>query len=253
LTAARRIAATDNPAPELVGTNQEQIGHAASAPLQLSSSSINVDSAIAQPLRQTRKSMSRRSGQSSKPFKAGKWWRVRARLDVPGVEKRQQRSLKVCPMALRLSKPEIERLAKEVIEKSGANSEERFNRVVLGGCLTFREQAKLYLQEATTRNRRPIQDSTSIQGALRKWINPTIGDLPLSMVDNLTLRPFVRKMVEGGLSPRTCEKYAQYVKQVVASKLASNGEPLYPRRWNADVLDLPLVVYSKQKRPALKA
>lgn len=196
--------------------------------------------------------MSRRSGQSPKPFKAGKWWRVRARIDVSGVEKRQQKSLKVCLISLRLPKPEIERLAKRVVEESGANSEERFNRVVLGEGVTFREQAKLYLEEATTRNRKPIQDATSIQGALRKWINPVIGDLPLSKVDNLSLKPLVKKMVEGGLSPRTCEKYALYCKQVVASKKAPNGEPLYPRVWNASVLDLPVVVYSKQKRPALK-
>jgi len=196
--------------------------------------------------------MSRRSGQSPKPFKAGKWWRVRARLDVSGVEKRQQKSLKVCLISLRLPKPEIERLAKKVVEASGANSEEQFNRVVLGEGVTFREQAKLYLEEATTRNRRPIQDPTSIEGALRKWINPVIGDLPLSKVDNLSLKPLVKKMVEEGLSPRTCEKYTLYCKQVVASKKAPNGEPLYPRVWNASVLDLPVVVYSKQKRPALK-
>jgi integrase len=196
--------------------------------------------------------MSRRSGQSPKPFKAGKWWRVRARLDVPGVEKRQHNSLKVCLISLRLSKPEVERLAKRVVEESGANSEERFNRVVLGEGVRFREQAKLYLEEATTRNRKPIQDPTSIQGALRKWINPVIGDLPLSKVDNLSLKPLVKKMVEGGLSPRTCEKYTLYCKQVVASKKAPNGEPLYPHVWNASVLDLPVVVYSKQKRPALK-
>jgi len=196
--------------------------------------------------------MSRRSGQSPKPFKAGKWWRVRARLDVSGVEKRQQKSLKVCLISLRLPKPEIERLAKKVVEASGANSEEQFNRVVLGEGVTFREQAKLYLEEDTTRNRRPIQDPTSIEGALRKWINPVIGDLPLSKVDNLSLKPLVKKMVEEGLSPRTCEKYTLYCKQVVASKKAPNGEPLYPRVWNASVLDLPVVVYSKQKRPALK-
>jgi integrase len=196
--------------------------------------------------------MSRRSGQNSKPFKAGKWWRVRVRFDVPGVEERQQKSLKVCPIALRLSKPEIQRLAKEAVEKSGANSEERFNRVVLSEGVTFREQAKIYLQEATSRNREPIQDPTSIQGAIRKWINPAIGDLPLSMVDNLTVKPLVRKMVEEGLDPETVNKYVGYVKQVVKSKLAPNGEPLYPRVWNASVLDLPVVVYSKQKRPALK-
>lgn len=222
-------------------------------PLQVPSLSNNVVATLAQPLRrETRKSMSRRSGQNSKPFKAGKWWRVRVRFDVPGVEERQQKSLKVCPIALRLSKPEIQRLAKEAVEKSGANSEERFNRVVLGEGVTFREQAKIYLQEATSRNREPIQDPTSIQGAIRKWINPAIGDLPLSMVDNLTVKHLVRKMVEEGLDPETVNKYVGYVKQVVKSKLAPNGEPLYPRVWNASVLDLPVVVYSKQKRPALK-
>jgi integrase len=43
------------------------------------------------------------------------------------------------------------------------------------------------------------------------------------------------------------------VKKVISSKLAPNGEPLYPRVWNATVMDLPLVIYSKQKRPALNA
>jgi integrase len=72
------------------------------------------------------------------------------------------------------------------------------------------------------------------------------------MVDNLTVKPLVMKMVEEGLDPETVNKYVGYVKQVVKSKLAPNGEPLYPRVWTASVLDLPVVVYSKQKRPALR-
>jgi integrase len=223
------------------------------AALQVPPSSINVESALAQPLRQkSRKSMSRRSGQSSKPYKAGKWWRVRVRFDVPGVEKRQQKSLKVCPVALRLPKPEIERLTKEVIAASGANSVERFNRVVLGEGVTFREQAKLWLQGAVSRNRRPIKNPTSIEGALRKWINPAIGDLLLSQVDNLSVQPLVKKLVSEGKSPRTIEKYVQYVKQVVKSLRSGNGEPLYPRTWNSEVLDLPIIEYRKQRRPSLK-
>ena len=99
--------------------------------------------------------------------------------------------------------PVIKRMAAEVIATSGANSEERFNRVVLGEGVIFSEQAKGYLQEATTRNRRPIQDATSIEGALRKWINPAIGTLPLNMVDNLTVKPLVKKMVDAGLAPET--------------------------------------------------
>jgi integrase len=224
------------------------------AALQIPSSGISVEASKAQPLRrETRKSMSRRSGQGSKPFPAGKWWRVRARFDAPGVEKRQQRSLKVCLVSERLPMPVIERKAKEVIAASGANSEERFNRVVLGEGVTFREQAKISLQEATTRNRRPIRNITSIQGALNKWINPMIGEMTLSAVDNVTLKPLVKKLVKSGLAPETIRKYVEYVKKVMSSKLAPNGEPLYPRVWNAAVVDLPLVVYSKQKRPALKA
>ena len=197
--------------------------------------------------------MSRRSGQDSKPYKAGRWWRVRVRFDVPGVEKRRHRSLKVCLISQRLPIPTIERMAREVIAASGANSEERFNRVVLGQGVTFREQATIYLQEASNRNRRPIRNTTSIQGALKKWINPMIGDMTLSMIDNVTLRPVVKKLVKSGLSPETIRKYIEYVKRVISSKLAPNGEPLYPRVWNPTVMDLPLVVYSKQRRPALKA
>jgi hypothetical protein len=114
--------------------------------------------------------------------------------------------------------------------------------------VTFRQQAEIYLQEATTRNRKPIQDPTSIRGALRKWIKPEIGDLPLSMVDNLSLKPLVKKMVKEGLSPRTCEKYTLYCKQIVASKKLPNSEEMYPRQWKAEVLDLPVVEYRKQRR-----
>ena len=217
------------------------------ATLQIPSSGISVEASKAQPLRrETRKSMSRRSGQGSKPFPVGKWWRVRARFDVPGVEKRRQRSLKVCLVSERLSMPVIERKAKEVITASGANSEERFDRVVLGEGVTFREQAKIWLQEATTRNRRPIRNITSIQGALKKWISPMIGDMTLSTVDNVTLKPLVKKLVKSGLAPETIRKYVEYVKKVMSSKLAPNGEPLYPRVWNATVMDLPLVVYKAE-------
>lgn len=196
--------------------------------------------------------MSRRSGQRGHLVKQSGWWRVRFRLDQPGVEARKLVSVKVAPVSLKLSRPELERRAAEIVNREGANSEERFDRIVLGEGATFREQSKIYLQDAVSRNRRPIKDPTSVRGAIRKWINPVIGDVPLSMVDNLTVKPLVRKLVEGGLDPETVNKYVRYVKQVVKSKLAPNGEPLYPRVWNAQVLDLPVVVYRKQKRPALK-
>ena len=224
------------------------------ASLKVPTSSTNVDSTLAQPLRRNRvrKSMSRRN-QSGCLIKRGKWWKVRFRLDQPGTERRKLVSVKVAHVSERLTRPQLQVRAKEILNREGANSKERFDRIVLNDGLTFREQAKVYLQEAASRNRRPIQDTTSIEGALRKWINPVIGDLPLSAVDNLALRPVASKIVQAGKSPRTVEKYILYAKQIVDSKLAPNGEPLYPRKWNNDVIDLPVVVYSEQRRPALTA
>jgi integrase len=239
---------------ELIGTNPKQIPRAPSASLQVSSSSINVDSAKAQPLRQkSRKSMSRRSGQSGSLIKQSGWWRVRFRLDQKGVEERKHVSVKVAPVSLRLSRPELERRAMEIVNKEGANSEERFNRVVLNEGVTFGEQAKAYLYEAVHRTRKPLRSVTSIQAALDKWILPEIGDFPLGMVDNLSVKPLVRKMHAGGLSARTVNKYAEHVRVIVKSLKDKNGEPVHRRIWNAEALDLPIVEYRKQRRPALNA
>jgi integrase len=123
--------------------------------------------------------------------------------------------------------------------------------VVLGE-VTFREQANVYLQEAITRNRNPIRDTTSIEGALRKWIFPEIGDLPLALVDNLAVKPLAKKMCESGLKARTVNKYVEYIKQIVKSLKARNGEPVHKRTWDAETMDLPIVKYREQKRPALK-
>jgi integrase len=73
------------------------------------------------------------------------------------------------------------------------------------------------------------------------------------LVQNLSVKPLIEKMCVSGLSPRTVNKYIEYVKQVVESLKAPNGEPVYNRKWNAETMDLPIVEYSEQKRPSLKA
>lgn len=205
----------------------------------------------AQPKRRQKgqKCMSRRCGQSGTLVKQTGWWRVRFRLDQPGDE-RKHMSVKVAPVNMRLTKPELERRAKEIVQHAGANSEERFNRVVLGE-VTFREQAKIYLQTAISRKRNPLRHTGSIEGAMNKWIYPAIGDLPLAFVDNLTVKPLVDKMF-ASLSARTVNKYVEYIKQVVKSLKAPNGEPVHRRTWDAETMDLPIVNYSEQKRPSLK-
>src|SRR5258708_6763938 len=207
--------------------------------------------------RKGRKSMNRRSGQNGTVVIAGNWYRVRWRMDVVGQEQRINMNAKVAPVIFdRSGKPkppssDVLRKAREIVEKSGANSEERFNRVVLGET-TFRAQAKTYLQWIQSRDREPIKDTSSIEAALNKWILPEIGDLPLGEVHNVTVKPLVNKMKQS-LSARTVNKYVEYVRQIVASlKDGKTGEPIHPRKWDSSVLDVPVINPRKQRRPALR-
>ncbi len=198
--------------------------------------------------------MSRRSGQNGNIEVSGSWYVVRWRMDVQGQEKRQNMREKICPISGpgKLNAAERERKKKEIIERSGANSEQRFNRVVLGET-TFRKQAEFYLHWAVTRDREPIKDASSVKAAFNKWIIPAIGDMPLGNVNNITVKPLVDRMKKS-LSARTVNKYVEYVQQVVASlKDGETGEPIHKRKWDSSVMDLPLVNQKEQRRPSLKA
>lgn len=225
-------------------------------PLQKGHRSCDNSPGDTRPRARTRKSMSRRSGQNGYIERSGRWYVVRWRMDVEGKEKRRYLRERICPISGpgKLSASERERKAKEIVERSGANSEERFNRVVLGET-TFREQATVYLQWAVTRSREPIKDATSIRAAFNKWILPAIGDLPLGNVNNVTVKPMVDKMKKSeSLSARTVNKYVEYVKQVVTSlKDGETGEPIHRRRWDSTVMDLPIVNQKEQRRPSLRA
>ena len=165
---------------------------------------------------------------------------------------------RICPISGPglLSKSERKRKAREIIQASGADSAEYFNEVVKRDTgVTFREQSEVWLHQMQNRKRRPIRQSyaVTIQGALDKWILPVLGNLPLANVDNLSVKPLIEKMSAAGLSARTVNKYIEHVKQIVESLLNPNGEPIHNRKWNADIMDLPIVEPAEQKRPSFKA
>jgi integrase len=198
--------------------------------------------------------MSRRSGQSGSIQKDGKWYVVRYWKDVAGQEKRVRVREKICPISGpgKLSASERERKAKEIIAASGVDTQEYFDKVVKERApgVTFREQAALWLDKMRNRKRKPVAPSTleNWAKALGKWVNPNIGDMPLEAVNNLTMKNFVATMVKGGLAPKTIDNYTQTVKMVMASALNEQGEELYPRKWNSDFIDAPVV--NKQRRPS---
>ncbi len=85
---------------------------------------------------------------------------------------------------------------------------------------------------------------------MKNWLNPNIGSIPVSEVNNAALRTLVSIMSEGGLSPKTIENYAQVVKTVVASVVNEEGEEIYPRKWNYEFIDMPIVEKAKQNTPS---
>src|SRR5437016_5351269 len=220
-------------------------------PLQFPTSDIKVVSAT--PVKRRGKYMSRRTGQNGHIESSGKWWVVRWWMDVPGQEERRHMRAKICPISGPgcLSKSERERRARECMAESGADTVEHFKQVVKQSHgVTFREQANWWLNHIQRRKRKPLAPATLElwKGCLDNWINPNIGDLPLCEVNNSVLKTLVAKMSEGGLSPKTIsDNYVPVVRMVVASAVDEQGEEIYPRKWNNEIIDLPGVGKDKQK------
>jgi len=144
----------------------------------------------------------------------------------------------------------------EIVTKSGANSKEHFEKVEainLGS--TFRQQSAWWMNHSQTRKRNPIKPSTAVgyQSYLDKWLNPNLGDMPLSQVDNKTVRELVGKLAEAKLAPKTIVEIVSVVKKVVASLLDDSGMQICPRQWNHEYIDMPTVKVSEQDTPTVEA
>jgi integrase len=226
--------------------------------LQLIFPPINFSAAT--PVKRRGKSMSRRTGQTGHIEKSGKWWVIRWWMDVPGQEKRVLKRAKLCPVAGpgALSASERKRRGREVIAESGADTVEHFNEVVKGqraDVLTFEQQSKRWIEHLQKRKRKPVASSTieDWERTLRNWINPHIGDCAVADVNNAVLKTLVAKMSKGGLSPKTIENYIQVPKMVVASATDDDGNQVYPRKWNHEFIDMPVVEHSEQNRPSFSS
>jgi integrase len=195
--------------------------------------------------------MSRRCGQRGSIEQKGDWWHVRYWADT--AEGRSHRSQPIC-LAVgkgKKTKSEAKRLGAEWLVNQGINTEEHLAKAI-GSAVTFREQSEAWLHNLRTRNRKPIPDTSvpSIRSALDCWLLPNVGDMPLSEVNNTALRGLVKKMVNN-LSSKTINTYINMAKEIVESLLDEDGEPVHARKWNNDLIDLPIVNKREQRRPKL--
>ena len=117
--------------------------------------------------------------------------------------------------------------------------------------MTFKTQSKKFLETLETRKRNPVKPRTikAYQSYLRTWILPTLGSTDLASFENGAMRTFVRTL--SPLAPATVVSIANLVKEIVASAQDANGNQLYPRAWNNDFMDLPVVSSRDQKTPVI--
>jgi integrase len=184
---------------------------------------------------------------------SGKWYVVRFWKDIPGEEKRIHASERICPISGEgsLTKAQRQTKALEIVMSSGVYSEEKFAESTIG--VTFREQAKLFTKQKTTSKRKPMKPATlsTWENCLAKWLNPNIGDLPFANVNNGVLKRLVAQMSAANLSAKTIINYTGLVKLVIASTKNEEGEPLFPRKWDSEFIDLPIV--GNQRQPKFSA
>ena len=199
--------------------------------------------------------MGRRTGQAGTVVQHSKTWDPTAPAygkfwqDLPGSSERKRRtiSLGVCR-----TKSVARQRLREFLEREGVNSKEAFQQNT-APAVTFRQQANWWVVSLQTRKRRPVKPAT-ISGwrdALKAWLLPNLGEKLLADVSNKAVRELVEKMSAAGLSAKTIVNYVQVVKLVVGSAVNEEGEQVYPRTWNHDFIQLPMVRKDKQYRPAV--
>lgn len=193
-----------------------------------------------------------RRGQVGKIEKWGKHYTVRFWKYTADGPRRLMR-VKICPVSGPGSMPKGERRrrALEIVEQAGVNSVEKFSETHVD--TTFRQQAEWFFKHVEQRKRRPVKPKTleTWQYAANKWLYPALGDLLLAQVNNATVKPLVEKMQDTGCSAQTIHAYIGLVKLIVASKVDEDGEQVFPRKWNHEFLDMPII--ENQHRPAFTA
>jgi len=161
--------------------------------------------------------------------------------DVPG-EPKQKRDIAL--LGICRTRTIAERAAAKKLEQLGINAAQTF--IETTSTITFRAQGEIWLKSLANRKRNPLEQTTidTRRYALDKWINPFFEGRLLADVNNLAIRDFVEHI--SNLAPATIRDYSNIVKAVVASAVDENGERLFPRTWNYEFIDAPVVKYQKQ-------
>jgi hypothetical protein len=194
----------------------------------------------------------RRKGQHGNVFQKGRsksdswlpetpayvqFWR-----DIPGraESRREKLALGVCR-----TRTIAERKAAEKLEQLGINSAQHF--IEATSSVTFRDQGEVWLKSLSNRKRNPLEQSTidTWRYALDKWIYSFFEGRLLADTNNRAMKELVEKMAPK-LSAQSIRHYTNIVKGIVSSAIDDNGEEIFPRKWNDEYIDAPMIVNPRQ-------
>lgn len=113
--------------------------------------------------------------------------------------------------------------------------------------------AESWITHLQTRKRRPAKPATlkTFRSYLDKHIVPRLGDREVGAVGVAVLREFISHLDAEGLSAKSQVEITSCVKSIIASVCDAEGEPLYPRKWDNERLDLPIVNPAEQHTPTV--
>jgi integrase len=119
--------------------------------------------------------------------------------------------------------------------------------------MNFKQQAENFISASRTRRRNPISEATVLkyESGLNNHIYPMFGNRDMADINNSALKVLVAKLSQEGLSASTIAGVVSVVKSVVASAVDDQGNELYPRTWNDEFIDLPIIDPKSQKTPVM--
>jgi integrase len=119
--------------------------------------------------------------------------------------------------------------------------------------MNIQQQSESFLLRLENRRRNPGRPSTlsAYRSYIRKWIIPQLGEVELGDVKNAAVRNFVVELGKADLAPATIGSILCILKEIVASAVNEDGDLLYPRQWNTDFIDAPIVNQKDQRAPII--
>jgi integrase len=115
--------------------------------------------------------------------------------------------------------------------------------------MTFTSQSEIWIERLRTRKRNPLKESSlAVYRSYLRKILPLIGKTKLAEFGPLEMRAFVSELALT-LGPKATNEIVSVTKQILASATDEQGQPLFPRTFNSEFIDLPIVDPRQQKTP----